>query len=242
MDHRLGVWRSARVAALSFLLLACRLEETPVQAPSTSAARAGLAGSAAVPLPPPGSPAESGSSGAIPPLRWEDGGLATPGPADAGVPAADGGSATARDVTLPEPPAFTRSMLADASVPSGLDAGSVDALPADGCEGARVLGLCWYLGEPGSSWRQTCAAHGGVDERAAQHVGTPSQGGSLTECGQVMSALGHAAPLASAFRSDVGLGCHVWSDGRTYWLDDPSRALGPEAAHGVARIASACQR
>jgi hypothetical protein len=128
--------------------------------------------------------------------------------------------------------------LSDAGASSG-DAGALAP-----CSGARALGLCWYLGSPLRSCDTACGAHGGADVRAASLVGTTSQGGSLDSCAHILPALGVATAPLRAFRTDsYGIGCHVWSSGETYWLDDPSPLYSASVAAPLnARAACACAR
>jgi hypothetical protein len=133
---------------------------------------------------------------------------------------------------------------AAAGSPSDADASSGDAGALAPCSGARALGLCWYLGSQRGSCNSACSAHGGVDVRAASLVGTTSQGGSLNSCAHILPALGVATNPLRAFRTDsYGLGCHVWSTGETYWLDDPSPLYSPSVvAPRNARMACGCAR
>ena len=106
------------------------------------------------------------------------------------------------------------------------------------CNGAEVFGLCWYLGNAGQTCDQACASRGGFDATSSAYVGGTGQGGSVAECGAVLTALGHAAPAGASTRGDgVGLGCHVWS-GTSYWLRDDT--FGPDQSMPPASIACAC--
>jgi hypothetical protein len=59
----------------------------------------------------------------------------------------------------------------------------------------------------------------------------------------ILTALGQPGSVVTATRSDsYGLGCHVWSDGTRYWLDDPSPLFSPTAARPPAEIACGCIR
>lgn len=130
---------------------------------------------------------------------------------------------------------------------TGPDAGGADAGGHDagilGCGGRVVFGLCWYLGATGDSCNETCSRNGGFDLRAIEYVGTSSQGGSLAECTQIMRAFGIAGTVGEGKRSDnLGAGCHLWTDGAPWWLDDPSERFGPGEDLSGVRIACACIR
>ena len=85
-----------------------------------------------------------------------------------------------------------------------------------------------------------CNAHGGYDDATGQYVGTESQGGSLAECGQIFVALGYAGDVNAGYRDDeLGLGCHRWSDGVLWWLEEYP-AFDPDDSHGGAQIACGC--
>jgi len=132
----------------------------------------------------------------------------------------------------------------DANIDAQDGAGASDApaeasLPA--CSGARVLGLCWYLGAAGESCQQTCASRGGYDSRTAGLVGPTSQGGSVDNCSAVVRALGHNTDAADGTRADgIGIGCHLWG-ADAWWLHDGSN-LDPSFSAPQARIACACSR
>jgi hypothetical protein len=73
-------------------------------------------------------------------------------------------------------------------------------------------------------------------------VGTPLQGGSLNNCVHVLGALGVFEPVYPATRYDaVGLGCHRWSDGTSYWVESPNLAVFTEdSREPFAELACAC--
>ncbi|HKU38618.1 MAG TPA: hypothetical protein VJR89_10740 [Polyangiales bacterium] len=131
----------------------------------------------------------------------------------------------------------------DASQDAGLDAGS-DAATAPACNGERVFGLCWYLAKANLSCSQECSSRGGFDARALEYIGTPTQGGSVEECSEILAALGKAATVVAAMRSDrYGFGCHVWSETDSYWLVAPAFSASTAAPSGTpVRIACACMR
>lgn len=167
------------------------------------------------------------------------------GPIDAAVPAdaevlLDAAWTVAPSTPFEEQDAGVVVVLRDAGA---LDA-SVDSVDAGACAGARVLGVCWYLASAGQNCNATCAAHGGVDGRAASLVGTTSQGGSLGSCAQILPALGATVVPLRAFRSDpYGLGCHTWSTGVAYWLDDPSPLYSTSSLIPLAaRVSCGCAR
>jgi hypothetical protein len=141
--------------------------------------------------------------------------------------------------------------------PPSLDAGFVGSLdaatpivPTDAsvdagaCEGRAALELCWYLARPGASCAEHCAEHGGFDERAERHVGTPWQGGSAGDCARVLGALGLRGLVIPAARYDLrGLGCHRWAGTSTYWIESPYLArFGPDESSPYAELTCACLR
>ncbi|MDB4989704.1 MAG: hypothetical protein JWN04_4882 [Myxococcaceae bacterium] len=122
------------------------------------------------------------------------------------------------------------------------DAGAPDA-GVTNCAGAPAVGLCWYLGAFGASCDETCTSHGGFDSRAIVHVGTTKQGGSLSDCSQILSALGFTSAAYHAYRTDdYALACHMWRSGVTYWLDDPSAFFRSSSSGPLARLACGCKR
>lgn len=126
------------------------------------------------------------------------------------------------------------------SAPQGGSAGDGTAGSAGAaCAGVLNWGLCWYLGPRGSSCDATCAAHGGLDAGAEAYVGITAQGGSVTECSELLRLLGVNARTSVASRNDVGLGCHLY-DNDPYWLDDP--AFATDAHVREARIVCACRQ
>jgi hypothetical protein len=55
-----------------------------------------------------------------------------------------------------------------------------------------------------------------------------------------LRALGTFRDVESGTRSDgLGLGCHRWDDGTSWWLSDP--AFDANAQHVQAKLACACQ-
>ena len=175
-----------------------------------------------------------------------DGGARSPVDAELRVEAGDlldAAWAVPPPIPFEEQDAGATFVLPDAGA---LDAGlnDVDAGPLAACAGARVAGLCWYLASAATNCNATCAAHGGVDARAASLIGTKSQGGSLASCARILPALGATTLPLRAYRSDAyGLGCHVWSTGATYWLDDPSPVYSASSLVPLsARVSCACVR
>lgn len=120
----------------------------------------------------------------------------------------------------------------------------VDAGPTTSCAGASAMGVCWYLAKPAASCASTCTEHGGANPRAASLIGTTSQGGRLSNCRRVLFALGVMQPPQRALREDgYGLGCHLWSSGETFWLDDPSpRYSASSPGLYSARVSCGCAR
>lgn len=128
----------------------------------------------------------------------------------------------------------------------GTDAGVADAGVADAgaggssgsCAGPARGGICWYLGPLGSSCQKVCASHGQPAPEAATHVGTASQGGSLSECGILLGLLGVSGAPANGTRSDgLGLGCHVYNTA-PWWLSSPNFSVS--ASHASAKLACGC--
>ena len=120
----------------------------------------------------------------------------------------------------------------------GVDAGAGGS--TESCSGAARGGICWYLGAPGSSCQQVCASHGQPAPEAASHVGTTSQGGSLTECGALLGLLGVNGAPTSGTRSDgIGLGCHVYS-AVPWWLSAPNFSVS--ASHASAQLVCGCSQ
>ena len=109
-----------------------------------------------------------------------------------------------------------------------------------------MLNICWYLAPAGTSCNAQCASHGGYDNNAQSHVGTTEQGGSVADCRAILNALVGPGEVGAATRDDGnGLGCHVWSDGDYYWLEDPSAHFDPSVAFpsgSQVRIACGCLR
>jgi len=162
----------------------------------------------------------------------DDSGMAVP--RDAGMDAGtDGGMDASIDAGV--------DAGADAAVDAGIDAGT-DAGPPPPCAGQRLYGLCWYLAQGNTSCNDACSNHGGFDARSIGYVGTLSQGGSLSECTELMTALGRpGSVIASRRDDDNGFGCHVWSDGSRYWLRDEP-AFRPTVEGPDVRSVCGCMR
>jgi len=126
---------------------------------------------------------------------------------------------------------------ADAGTDAGTDGGSSP------CAGQSVFGLCWYLAAANSSCNAACSAHGGFDTGGTSYFGTLSEGGSLAECTQILTALaGPGSPVAEGVRADnVTFGCHVWNDNSRWWLSS-GPAFDPNTAGGSLRITCSCRR
>lgn len=165
---------------------------------------------------------------------------------DAGTPrdaAMDASQDAAMDASQDAAADAAQDAGTDASQDAAMDAAVDASMPA--CGGERVFGLCWYLAKASTSCNQECSSKGGFDTRALQYVGTPNQGGSLDECTEILTALGHPATVIAAMRSDgQGLGCHVWgSTNDNYWLVSPPFSPSIAAPSGTAvRIACSCAR
>jgi len=177
----------------------------------------------------------------------EDAGEPEPLDLDAGVvaPALPPDPAVGPDGTeLPGPSIpFDDQDAGDLEPPSDA-AVSTDAGPTSSCAGASTLGVCWYLANPGASCASACSEHGGPHPRAPSLIGTSSQGGRLGNCRRVLFALGVMQPPQAAQRDDnYGLGCHLWSSGETFWLDDPSpRFAASSPGLFTARVSCGCMR
>lgn len=118
-------------------------------------------------------------------------------------------------------------------------------VPTNTCQGVKATGLCWYLGSVGDSCVDACDGHGGIEPQMTSFVGNAEQGGSLAECSRVMETLGFPGPLFAAVRIDQrALGCHLWEDGMTYWIDEDDAPFEPGVSPYPlpARLACACKR
>ena len=124
---------------------------------------------------------------------------------------------------------------------SGTDAGVAEAGAGGStgsCAGPARGGICWYLGPLGSSCQQVCASHGQPAPEAATHVGTASQGGSLSECEILLGLLGVNSTPGNGTRSDgLGLGCHVYNTA-PWWLRAPNFSV--TANHASAKLVCGC--
>jgi len=90
------------------------------------------------------------------------------------------------------------------------------------CAGVADSEICWYLGRAGDSCANACANHGGTSAQAPSHIGTPAQGGSLSECSRLLSLLGIQTQVTSGTRSDgLGFGCHLFGS-EPWWLTSPA--------------------
>ncbi len=94
------------------------------------------------------------------------------------------------------------------------------------CSGPEFGGACWYLGQLFQSCTEVCADHGGTSPEAVMAVGVTSQGGSASECSQILALLGVTGSESQGTRNDgLGLGCHVVSQGTRqtkWWLSSPA--------------------
>ncbi|MEY2934151.1 MAG: hypothetical protein RL033_4900 [Pseudomonadota bacterium] len=178
--------------------------------------------------------AVSGLGSGDPPLPSEQSETPTSGTLPSGTPTVEtpsvvhgaGGSArldAGREVETP---------VSDAAVPDPV-------IPPALCVGHEMFGICWYLGEPGASCEQTCAAHGGPDVDGAAHVGVARQGGSPEDCVLLLSALGQRYRARTVSREEDGVGCYLSADdGDPYWLSWPP--FEPTACRSGVRIVCGC--
>jgi hypothetical protein len=176
--------------------------------------------------------------------------------ADAGAPPSDAGEGedATHDATVPPydagvmadagpaPPDAGEDAAHDATVPPS-DAAVVPDVATPSCGGQLVFGLYWVLSATSQNCDQACAGRGGYDPRANAYVGTAQQGGSLDECTQVLRALGFNGTVGKGKRQDGnGFGCHVWSDGSLWWLEEPNFNPSIQALNWPGRMACACAR
>jgi hypothetical protein len=118
---------------------------------------------------------------------------------------------------------------------------SLSAPAACGAGGVRIAGACWYLGAYDQSCLDVCASRGGYSPVTASYVGAPSQGGSLSNCQQVLSALGYPGTVYEGVRSDsLGLGCNRWNNGGLWWQSSPAFDPASKTTGGAAQLACAC--
>ena len=180
-----------------------------------------------------GSPPQGGSKSTGGAGGTTSGGVtATGGTATGGT--ATGGSATGGVVS-------TQGGSSGSGGSSGGSGGKSSGGAAGGssCAGSVFQGLCWYLGPRGESCDAACTTHGGVAAGAQAFVGTATQGGSLSECRQLLTLLGVTTAPFLGERDDVGLGCHLY-DADPYWLDAPD--FTTDASVPESRIVCACRR
>jgi hypothetical protein len=85
---------------------------------------------------------------------------------------------------------------------------SVQAPLSCGSGGHAVGGTCWYFGENNESCTTVCGSHGGYHSATLSFAGS---GGTDTQCGQVLTALGATNPTPVTAAASVhgigGLGC-----------------------------------
>ncbi len=110
--------------------------------------------------------------------------------------------------------------------------------PLPPCPGGapEVGGACWYLGAGGQDCDGACGALGlGYDSATAAYAGT---GGSLSNCDEVMDALGDASAAAVDFDcGPQGAGCAVDS-GAEFRLRCTSAVT--DSSSSIANISRAC--
>jgi hypothetical protein len=108
------------------------------------------------------------------------------------------------------------------------------------CAGTSLDDVCWYLSADSQSCDQTCTTHGGVDDASLAFIGTAQQGGSVERCARVLVAL--IGPddddVQAGTRTDVGAGCHVFTNGDRWWLSAP--AFDTNASLAGVRLACGC--
>ena len=106
------------------------------------------------------------------------------------------------------------------------------------CAGVASAGICWYLGDAGTSCVQVCASHGGLSPDAAAYVGSKTQGGSVEKCGQVLKLLGASdSPTSATLPGGLGFGCCVYI-GAAWWLSSPD--FSPTASMGGLQEVCGC--
>jgi hypothetical protein len=159
------------------------------------------------------------------------------------LPAAEPAASGADAGLLPTPPNTPSLDAAAPNEPLAPDAGDEPAPPLEAeCGGARLDGICWYLGGDGEACNDVCATRGGVEPAAAARVGTPEQGGSTA----ILGALGALTGVVTeGFRPDeLGFGCHVFLEASgvvsAWWLTAPE--FSPAAFAPSARLACGCSR
>jgi subtilisin family serine protease len=122
--------------------------------------------------------------------------------------------------------------------------GALNSLTSGGtcpAGGVSLAGGCWYMGGLDQSCNEVCASRGGSSSLTASYVGAPSQGGSASNCQQVLSALGYPGTVVSVTRSDsLGLGCHRWSTGALYYQTSPVFNPASKTTGGAAQLVCAC--
>jgi hypothetical protein len=167
------------------------------------------------------------------------GGAASASGGAAGARTATGGAAGALSATGGAAGIATTGGQSGASAGGAASGGNSSTGGSSGsCAGPARGGICWYLGSAGSSCQQVCASHGQPAPGAATHVGTASQGGSLSECTTLLGLLGASGAPASGTRSDgLGLGCHIYN-AAPWWLSAPNFSVS--ASHASAKLVCGC--
>jgi hypothetical protein len=181
------------------------------------------------------------ATGGVAGTTSKTGGAAGGGAAGGGAAGTQSASGGAAGIAATGGQAGAASGGAAAGGKPGTDAGVADAgadASTGSCVGLARGGICWYLGPQGSSCQQACASHGQPAPEAATHVGTASQGGSLSECGILLGLLGVSGAPANGTRSDgLGLGCHVYNTA-PWWLSSPNFSVS--ASHASAKLVCGC--
>jgi len=112
-------------------------------------------------------------------------------------------------------------------------------------QGHRIRAYAGTSGSMEPTGVETCAAHGDFDVRTTMVIGSPTQGGTLAACAEVLLALGYPEAPTAGTRAEgdgLGLGCHVFSldNGSAWWLGAPD--FDPDAKLDRVQIACACTR
>jgi len=110
-------------------------------------------------------------------------------------------------------------------------------------EGKMDASICWYQGAVGASCNEACSTHGGPSPKAASHVGSSAQGGSLDECARLIALLGMTgSTISGSSTTGDGLGCLSSPRlPRIYiWFSDPD--FDPAAKNKDVQLVCGCLR
>ncbi len=108
--------------------------------------------------------------------------------------------------------------------------------PPQACNGVKVGGACWYLGNGNQSCKQVCSNHGGYDGATKDYAGS---GGSNANCDRVLKAL----KVGRGSMSNInwkGFGCYFSNIDKANMRDKKNTDAGASAT-GVLR-ACACSK